>query len=158
MDNKKKDMFIFTLKLLIPLIIVISLFVGGVVTGIITFEQPKDDSKLQNQQKNESNESAIIMIYFNDTSFISFNFTTMNISVLDYLLKASESGNFTIEKTYWDQYNSYVIDSITYKGIKYEANSNNYWAYYLNGNYGTVSADKQIVMNNDTIEWRYEKF
>jgi len=135
-----------------------SLFVVGVVTGIITFEQPKDDFKLQNQQKNESNESAIIMIHFNDTSFITFNFTTMNISVLDYLLKASESGNFTIEKTYWEQYNSYVIDSITYKGIKYETNSNNYWAYYLNGNYGTVSADKQIVMNNDTIEWRYEKF
>ena len=82
----------------------------------------------------------------------------MNLSVYDYLLKASEIGNFTVKSTYWEQYDSYVIDSITYNEVKYEADSSNYWAYYVNGNYGTVSADKQIVKNNDIIEWKYEKF
>lgn len=158
MKQRKKDNLIFTLKLLIPLIIVISLFIGGVSTGIITFEKPEDDIKIQNNQNNKSVESAIIKIYFNDNSVVTFNFTTMNISVYDYLLKASEIGNFTIESTYWEQYDSYVIDSITYNGVKYEADSSNYWAYYYNGNYATVSADKQIVKNNDIIEWKYEKF
>ncbi len=158
MKQRKKDNLIFTLKLLIPLIIVISLFIGGVSTGIITFEKPEDDIKIQNNQNNKSVELAIIKIYFNDNSVVIFNFTTMNISVYDYLLKASEIGNFTIESTYWEQYDSYVIDSITYNGVKYEADSSNYWAYYYNGNYATVSADKQIVKNNDIIEWKYEKF
>jgi len=158
MERRKKDSLFFSLKLLIPLIIIISLFIGGVSTGIITFEKPEDDTKIQNNQNNRSAESAIIKIYFNDDSVITFNFTTMNISVYDYLLKASEIGNFTVKSTYWEQYDSYVIDSITYNEVKYEADSGNYWAYYVNGNYGTVSADKQIVKNNDVIEWKYEKF
>ena len=158
MERRKKDSLFFSLKLLIPLIIIISLFIGGVSTGIITFEKPEDDTKIQNTQNNRSAESAIIKIYFNDDSFITFNFTTMNISVYNYLLEASEIGNFTVKSTYWEQYDSYVIDSITYNEVKYEADSSNYWAYYVNGNYGTVSADKQIVKNNDIIEWKYEKF
>jgi len=158
MERRKKDSLFFSLKLLIPLIIIISLFIGGVSTGIITFEKPEDDIKIQNNQNNRSAESAIIKIYFNDDSVITFNFTTINISVYDYLLKASEIGNFIVKSTYWEQYDSYVIDSITYNEVKYEADSGNYWAYYVNGNYGTVSADKQIVKNNDVIEWKYEKF
>lgn len=158
MERRKKDSLFFSLKLLIPLIIIISLFIGGVSTGIITFEKPEDDTKIQNTQNNRSAESAIIKIYFNDDSFITFNFTTMNISVYNYLLEASEIGNFTVKSTYWEQYDSYVIDSITYNEVKYEADSSNYWAYYVNGDYGTVSADKQIVENNDIIEWKYEKF
>ena len=158
MEQKKKANLIFALKLLIPLLIVISLFIGGLSTGVITFEKPEDEFKIQNIKNNESNESATIIIYFKDVSNISFKFTTMNISVYDYLLKASEIGNFTIKSTYWDQYDSYIIDSITYNGVKYEADSSNYWAYYYNGNYGTVSADKQILKDNDTIEWKYEKF
>lgn len=153
MNNKGK--IVYLSKLIIPLIVVIALFVSAVNFGIITFQKPENKF---NAQEIGANESATIIIDFGGGSDISFVINTVNITVYDFLFKAAKIGNFTVKSTYWQQFDSYIVDSITYNGVKYEADSSNYWAYYLNGNYGTVAADKQNVRNNDTIEWKFEKF
>ena len=70
-------------------------------------------------------------------------------------MEAASKGNFTVKSTYYGQYDSMFIDSIA--SVK-NGENNSYWQYYINGNYGTIGADKQPVKNEDIIEWRFEEF
>ena len=141
----------YGLKIFIPIIVVIVLFTGGISVGIITFEPPE-----KNMYKNEV--TATIIINFEDGQRISDIITTRNATVYNFLLKSSDTGSFTITSTYWKQYRSHTIDSITYNGTKYEADTNHYWAYYLNGQLGMEGPDNQMINNYDIIEWKYEEF
>ena len=37
----------------------------------------------------------------------------------------------------------------------YPSTANKAWIYFINGNSGTVAADKQEIKAGDLIEWRY---
>lgn len=150
MNQKKKADLIFVLKIIIPIIIVLSLFQVGISVGVITFQSPKFE-KL-------GEVTARIEIDFGDGLKYSKDLSLVNATVLDFLLYLEEIEDINIEKSYWEQFESYVIDSISYQGIKYKANTNHYWGYYLNEEIGLVGADKQIVNENDIIKWKFESF
>jgi hypothetical protein len=141
----------FALKIIIPIIIVIGLFLGGVSAGIITFESP-------NKMVNNREISAGILIDFGDGIIYSNNFKLDNSTVFDFLLKIENIGHISIETTYWESFGGYSIDTITYQGVKYEADFNTYWALYINGQAAMEGADKIYVKNDDLIEWKFEKF
>ncbi len=151
MNQKKRSNIIYTSKILIPLIIVISLFLGGISTGIITFESP-------NKIINTGKASATIEIDFGDGIAYSSVFTLDNSTVFEFLLEVEKNGDINIETTYWEQFDSYIVDSITYQGTKYEAGLSAYWAFYINGQPAMEGADKIYVQNDDLIEWKFEKF
>ncbi|MDH7507390.1 MAG: DUF4430 domain-containing protein [Candidatus Thermoplasmatota archaeon] len=152
MNQKQKDRLIFALKLLIPLIIVVSLFIAGVSTGIITFELP-----IKNVNTEQIN--ATIIIDFGDGEQYSKVMTISNSTIYDFLLEVSKTGDITVETFYSEQNKAYVIKSITYQEKNYIHGENGcWWLFYINDQFATDAADKIYVNNNDVIKWKYEKF
>lgn len=151
MNLDTKNNILYASKILIPILIVIGLFLGGVSGGIITFEPP-------NKMVNTGEISANIVIDFGDGVTYSNVLTLVNSTVFNFLLKIEKIEDISIETTYWESFGSYSIDSITYQGDKYEANFNTYWALYINGLAAMEGADKIYVHNDDLIEWKFEKF
>ena len=86
MENKNKERLIFTLKFLIPLLIVISLFIGGITAGIITFEKPNKIA--DNKQIN-----ATIIIDFGDGKIYSKDMIINNLTIFDFLLEVQKIGD-----------------------------------------------------------------
>jgi len=150
MDEKIKNNIIYSLKFIIPIIIVIGLFLGGVNAGIITFEKKIDS--------NTGTISATITLEFEDGLTYSKDLTLDNSTVYDFLLSLEENGDIKVESTYWESFDSYVVDSITYNGEKYEGDISYYWAVYINEMPAMEGADKIYVQNDDLIEWKYESF
>ena len=134
-------------KLIIPIICVFLLFIGGINAGVITFEAPK--------KQLDGEITATIKIDFGDGNSFSKTVNLINATVYESLLDLEE---IEIKSTYWKQYDSYFVDSITYQGIKYESDSSHFWGFYINGNMAIQGADKTFVENEDLIEWRYETF
>jgi hypothetical protein len=143
---------IFKLKLVIPLIIIISLFIGGVSTGVITFELP-------NKTTNDKQINATIIIDFGDGKTYSKDMKIYNLTVFDFLLEVQKIGDINLESSYNEQMGGFEIKSITYDGKKYTHGDNSYWwLFYINDQFASDSADKIFVSNNDVIKWKYEKF
>jgi len=162
MNQKKRSNILYASKILIPLIIVIGLFLGGISTGIITFEQ-KPKAAIFNPNDNLENQASYINatmeIDFGDGVEYSkiFNLEE-NLTVFDFLLIIKETGEIDVGYTYWEQYDNYFIDSITYNNKEYEGDSSHYWAFLVNGESAMEGADKIYVYNNDTIRWEYVQF
>ena len=152
MEQKKKGNLIFSLKLLIPLAIVISLFIGGVSTGIITFELPK-------KIVYAGTINASTIIDFGDGKTYSKDMNINNTTVFDFLLEVQKIGEIQLETIYNEQMGGYEIKSITYQEKKYIHGQDGYWwLFYINDQFATAGADKVYVTNNDVIKWKYEKF
>ncbi len=147
MNSKISNM----LKLLIPLIIVILLFFGGVTTGIITFEKPKEKMEF-------GKVTATILIDFGNDKKYSEKLTLENSTGLEILYQLEKKGIILIETTYWESMDGYSVDSITFQDKKYESDTSHYWAFYVNGEASMKGGDKVFVKNNDEIEWRYVSF
>ena len=152
---------IYASKILVPVIIIVILFIGGINAGVITFEAPEKNLEGKNLKgeitATEREINATLTIYFNDeTIYSKYIKLPNNASVYNLLMKAAENNEIKIESTYWESFDSIVVDCITYKNVRYASDSNHYWAYYVNGEAGMQGADKQIIKNNDLIEWRFE--
>lgn len=150
MNQKTKSDVIYVSKILIPIIIVIGLFLGGVSTGIITFEPPKIIS--------QGEVTATITIDFGDGISYSNALTLTEPTIFDFLLEAEKNGDINVENTYWESFGGYSVDSISYQGVEYKAEGSYYWGFYINGQPGDKGADKIYVQNYDLIEWKFEKF
>ena len=151
MNPDTKSNIMYASKILIPIVIVIGLFLGGVSAGIITFESP-DKIVITGEI------SASIVIDFRDGTTYSKVLTLNNSTVFDFLLEIEKIGDISIETTYWESFGGYSVDSIKHEGKKYEADISTYWALYINGQPAIEGADKIYVQNDDLIEWKFEKF
>ena len=56
------------------------------------------------------------------------------------------------------------LDAIDYGGLgmfidsingKINGNNNKYWQYWINNEYGTVSADKRVLLSGDVVFWKF---
>ena len=151
METKTKNKIFYSLKILIPIIVVFALFLSGMSAGLITFEKPKN--------KITGKITATLTIDFNDGKNFSQVITVENSTVLESLLEAEKYVDITIEANYYEQYQSYSVDSITYNGKEYKSgDAGCYWIFNINNEFAMNSADKIYVENNDLIEWKFEKF
>jgi len=149
MDTKIKNNVIYISKFLIPIIIVIGLFLGGVTAGIITFEK---------QDIITGQATATVLLDFGDGSKFEKTMTLENSTVFDFLLKLEKQGEISIKTTYWASFDGYSIDSIIYQEKKYEGDTNHYWSFSVNDLISMEGADKVYVNNDDIIKWEYVKF
>jgi len=71
-----------------------------------------------------------------------------------YILKEfSNRNNIAFDYTFYEQFDSVLIDSINgdINGV-----DGKYWQYYVNEDIPMIGADKYRVTNGDYIEWRFE--
>ena len=146
MNQETKNNLIYTLKFLIPIILVVGLFLGGVSAGIITFEKPIVKT---------GEVKAKIVIDYGDGTIYSKTMTFDNSTVFDSLLELEKIGDISIKTTYWESFEGYTIDSITYQGKKYESYDSHYWAFSINGVAAMEGANKIYVNNDDVIKWEF---
>ncbi|MGC9307372.1 MAG: DUF4430 domain-containing protein [Thermoplasmatota archaeon] len=77
-----------------------------------------------------------------------------NATVYGLTKAAAEEGNFTIDTTYYGQYDSLFIDGID--GIV-NGQNNSYWQYTVNGTAGAVGADRHPVTESDHVTWTFQE-
>jgi hypothetical protein len=162
MKQKNKEKIGLVIKIILPLLIVASVFAGAISLGIINIAPVETKIKLvpmENRTNETINETklinATVIIDFGDGTKSTNMIITQHTTVYGFLIEAANIENYDIKTTYYGLYDSTLIDSIS----SYEnGHENNYWIYYINGDSGTVGADKQTVKNGDIIEWKFEKY
>jgi hypothetical protein len=149
METESKNHIIYAMKFVIPILIVLGLIFVGISKGVITFNKIETTT---------GTIKAIIKIDFNDGAVYEKTMIMVNSTAYDFLMRIDETNDVKVNTSYWEQYDSYFIDSITFKDKKYESNMNSYWALYINGQPATEGPNNVYAENDDIIEYKYEKF
>jgi hypothetical protein len=69
------------------------------------------------------------------------------------LIRCSEKNSFSVEATYYEQFDSTLINTIN---NAVGGTDGKYWQYYVNGELPTIGADKYIISNGDVLTWSFE--
>ena len=158
MDKMENNTLKAIILSVIPLIIVIAIFTTAMSSGMINGINANSESNDIINDKNTKNlgeTTATIIIDFGNGTTNEFDIKTTNATVYGLLMEAAKLGEYDVKTTYYSTYDSLLIESISNME---NGQDNKYWIYYLNDESGSVAADKQIVINNDTIEWKFEEF
>ena len=141
----KKEIKLF-INIIIPLLILLIIFYGAINVGIITFEKEKNNQDII---------TATVIIDYGNGKSDSYIIKSKNSTVYSFLLETSKQGNFKVDSTYYEEYNSYLINSIN--GYS-SGQDNKYWIFYVNGEAGIQGANITPVENDDFIEWKFEEY
>ena len=153
MKQNKKEVLKNILLALIPLIIVIVVFASAVSIGMITIGDSNLENTISDIDENANEITVTVIFDFGDENTETVEVISTKTTVYGFLIEAAGLVGYDVKTTYYGQYNSIFVDSIsTYEN----GQSDKYWVYYLNGESGTVGADQQIVTNGDIIEWKFE--
>jgi len=124
--------------------------------GIMTDTNNKINNISNNKNTGDLEEiTATITIDFGNETTKTHEIKTTNATAYHFLIEAAKLEGYGIKTTYYAIYDSILVESIS--NIE-NGQDNKYWIYYINGESGAISADKQIIENNDIIEWRFEEF
>jgi len=74
-------------------------------------------------------------------------------TVLSLLERCGKRNGFTVESTYYAQFDATLIESIN--GVV-NGNNGKYWQYYVNGELPMIGADKCPITNGDSLRWSFE--
>ncbi len=69
------------------------------------------------------------------------------------LERSAQQNGFTVESTYYEQFDSTLINSIN---NAVGGTDGKYWQYYVNGQLPEIGADKCILTNGDVVSWSFE--
>ena len=138
--------------------LVIGLLIGSGIAYIYVqdFVQKQQGERSTNQNITNSTISASLIIDFgNNTTMVFENITLKDPTPYGLLMECAkpEHGNFTVEATYYGEYDSMFVQSID--GVE-NGNNGRYWQYYVNGTLPMVGANKYNLKNGDIVEWKYE--
>ena len=101
-----------------------------------------------------SDETSVKLVVIGDTWMIKDNiFAYKEETVFSILEEFTERNSIFLKSTYYEQFDSVLIDSI---GINQNGGNGKYWQYYVNGDIPMVGCDKFNIFNGDYIEWRFE--
>ena len=151
MDKTLDKPYIQALKILAPIIVIFILFGTAIQTGIITIKAPEQQNDIDDVREI----TAMVIFDFGNETIMSYTISTPNATVYGCLLEAATLGNLNVKTTYYPSFDSILIDAI---GGATGGEGNKYWQYYLNGIYGTIGIDKQVVHEGDHIEWKFMEF
>ena len=74
-------------------------------------------------------------------------------TVFSLLQRCSKQQHFVLESTYYESFDSTLVESINHNT---NGNEGKYWQYYVNGDIPMVGCDQYIVSNGDSIVWSFE--
>lgn len=152
MNKKENNSLKAVILAVIPLILVVAIFATAINMGIMTGTNTISNNK-NPETTNEIN--ATITIDFGNGTEDTYKIKTTNTTAYDFLIEAAKIGGYDIKTTYYGIYDSLLVESIS--NIE-NGQDNKYWIYYINGESGSIAADKQIIENNDLIEWKFEEY
>lgn len=121
-----------------------------VFTGVALFYKQQSSSQIPKKETVQG-QSTFIIDYGNDKRE-SMTFTPRpEQTVFDALKNFAQEKEISLDTKQYDF-------GIFVKAIGgYESGSDKAWIYFINGNSGTIAADKQQIKAGDLIEWKYIK-
>jgi hypothetical protein len=102
----------------------------------------------------KSNQTSVRIVIVGDDWIIDDNLVAIKgDTVFSILERCSEKNGFSIDSTYYAQFDSTLINS-----INNDAGGTNgkYWQYYVNGMLPSIGADKYVISNGDVLTWSFE--
>lgn len=101
-----------------------------------------------------SDETSVNVVIIGDEWMVKDNiFAYEGDTVFSILEELSNRNDISLESTYYEQFDSILIDSI---GNNQNVNGGRYWQYYVNDEIPMVGCDKYEISNGDYIEWSFE--
>lgn len=116
-------------------------------------------SAMQVPEKSEiwlenSDEASVKMVIIGDEWIVKDNiFAYEGDTVFSILEEFTQRNDISLESTYYDQFDSILIDSIE---NNQNGNDGMYWQYYVNDEIPMVGCDKYEISNGDYIKWTFE--
>jgi len=102
----------------------------------------------------KSDETSVKMMVLGDGWTLEDNLIAYSGDTVFSILEVSSNRNrVSFEYTYYEQFDSVLIDSIN---GDVNGEDGKYWQYYVNEDIPMIGADKYTVSNGDYIEWRFE--
>lgn len=114
---------------------------------------------LQVPQKSEvwvekSDQTSVQIYVVGDSWTLSDNLVAyQGDTALTLLQRCAEKNGFTVESTYYAQFDSTLINSIN---DDVSGSYGKYWQYYVNEQLPIVGADKYYLTNGDMVKWSFE--
>lgn len=154
--SKKKDsLHVQPLKLQITQKIPALLLVIGLIMLSFTGTAMKIPQKTEVWVE-KSNQTSVRIEIQADSWAVTDNLVAYEGETAFSLLKrCAEKNSFSIESTYYDEFDSTMINSIN---NVVSGTEGKYWQYYVNDMLPNVGADKYIVTNGDMVRWSFEIF
>lgn len=123
-----------------------------IVTYGVTKDPRRESSTSETRQASEKRQQQIeVKLIFDRENKLSSSFVQWReeTTAYDMLTMLAEENNIEIETEQYDF-------GIFVKSIGgFESSNEKAWIYFVNGESGQVSADKQIVKPGDLVEWKY---
>lgn len=109
----------------------------------------------ENQDVKEIDEPIIVSLKIDggDWTIEYLDAQTLNNTVYKILIECSKVYGFPVDYTYWQNYDSILINSIN--GTE-NGRDGMWWQYYVNDAYGEIGCDKKEIFDGDMVEWRFE--
>jgi Domain of unknown function (DUF4430) len=133
------------------------LLIGFLFTwfNIINVAKPGQNTTSENQLTTTTTpaqkSSASLFIDFGNGKIKSYEAVEINMNETAYSLlvkKLNETGSPVVTKKYNQGLMVESIDNIS-------ASSSYFWSYSVNGQAGSVAADKHILKDKDIVEWKF---
>jgi hypothetical protein len=103
---------------------------------------------------NKSDQTSVHIQIIGDDWIINDNLVAYEgDSALSLLIRCSQDKGFTVDSTYYAQFDSTLITSIN---NAVGGTDGKYWQYYVNGELPSVGADHYLVKNGDALTWSFE--
>ena len=150
-SNKKLFDFSFKLKTVhkLPIILVTFILIALSFTGTALQVPQKSDIWLE-----KSNETSVTYVIKGDGWIVKDNVVAYeDETVFDLLKRVADRNDFKIEYTYYEEFNSILINKIN--NIENGKNGK-YWQYYVNDDIPMIGSDNYLISNGDYVEWRFE--
>jgi len=152
--SKRKDsLHLQPLKLNISQKIPALLLVIGLITLSFTGTAMKVPQKTEVWVE-KSNQTSVQIVIQTDTWTIIDNLVAYeDETVFSILNRCAEKNSFSVESTYYEKFDSTIINSIN---NAISGTDGKYWQYSVNDKLPNVGADKCIIINGDRVIWSFD--
>ncbi|MBN1859984.1 MAG: DUF4430 domain-containing protein [Candidatus Thermoplasmatota archaeon] len=127
------------------------------VLGLVTLSF--SGTAVQVPQKSEvwiekADQTSVQLMIVGDSWVLSDNLVAYEgDTALSLLQRCAEKNDFSVESTYYAQFDSTLVNSIN---NAIGGTDGKYWQYYVNGQLPSVGADKYPLTNGDRVTWSFE--
>jgi hypothetical protein len=102
----------------------------------------------------KSDQTSVQIIIAGDDWTINDNLVAYKgDTVYSILERCSEKNGFSIDSTYYAQFDATLVNSIN---NDMGGTNGKYWQYYVNGELVNLGADKCVITNGDALRWSFE--
>lgn len=148
-DTTQPRPFYVATKHKLPAVLIVLVLITLCFTG--TAMKIPQKSELWFEKSDQT--SIHIMITGDDWTINDHIIAYTGETAFSILIRCSEKNGFSVDSTYYEQFDSTLVNSIN---NDVGGTDGKYWQYYVNGELPSIGADKCTITNGDSLRWSFE--